>query len=158
MGLFCCPKQAIIQSTAPIADINPTESILFFMIPRLLLLAMLLPLGGCDAVTALLADPKVAQRVADSKAIGSACRYGMRSIEDCYALNEKASKSSVFDGWKEMDQYMRENKIDGVPAKVGKGGAPAEEIIEEKASDEPSKDKLAAAGKAKPKSADKAAH
>ena len=114
------------------------------MIVRLLLLAMLLSLGGCDIVTALLADPKAAQRVADSRAIGSACRYGMRSIEDCYALNEKASKASVFDGWKEMDQYMRENKIDGVPAKVGKG-APAEEIIDEKAGD----------GKAKPKAADK---
>jgi len=128
------------------------------MIARLFLLAMVLTLGGCDAVTALLADPKAAQRVADSKAIGSACRYGMRSIEDCYALNEKASKASIFDGWKEMDQYMRENKIDGVPSKVGKGGAatPAEEVIDEKA--DAAKDKPTADSKAKPKSADKAAH
>ena len=123
------------------------------MIARLLLLAMLLSLGGCDLVTALLADPKAAQRVADSKAIGSACRYGLRSIEDCYALNEKASKSAIFDGWKEMDQYMRDNKIDGVPAKLGKGAAAlAEEIIEEKTGDAP-KDKVA---DAKPKA--KAAH
>jgi len=130
------------------------------MIARLLLLAMALTLGGCDAVTALMADPKAAQRVADSKAIGSACRYGMRSIEDCYALNEKASKAAIFDGWKEMDQYMRDNKIDGVPSKVGKGGtvAPVEEIIDEKAGGDTTKDKPAAEGKAKPKSADKAAH
>lgn len=120
------------------------------MIARLLLLAMLLSLGGCDIVTALLADPKAAQRVADSKAVGSACRYGLRSIEDCYTLNEKASKAYVFEGWKEMDQYMRENKIDGVPSKVGKGGAVVEEIIEEKAAGD--------TAKAKPKSADKAAH
>jgi hypothetical protein len=117
------------------------------MIARLLLLAMVVTLGGCDAVTALMADPKAAQRVADSKAIGSACRYGMRSIEDCYALNEKASKAAIFDGWKEMDQYMRENKIDGVPAKLGKSGTPAEDIIEEKAPDT-AKDKVA---DAKPK-------
>lgn len=128
------------------------------MIARLLLLAMALTLGGCDAITALMADPKAAQRVADSKAIGSACRYGLRSIEDCYALNEKASKASIFDGWKEMDQYMRENKIDGVPAKLGKGGgAPAEEIIEEKAADN-AKDKQVADSKSKAKTSDKAAH
>jgi hypothetical protein len=123
------------------------------MTARLFFLAAALLLGGCDAITALTADPKAAQRVADAKAIGSACRYGMRSIEDCYALNEKASKSAIFDGWKEMDQYMRENKIDGVPAKLGKGGAPAEEIIEEKASDTAAKDKAA---DAKPKA--KASH
>ena len=131
------------------------------MIARLLLLAMTLSLAGCDNIVALMADPKVAQRVADSKAIGSACRYGMRSIEDCYALNEKASKASVFDGWKEMDQYMRDNKIDGVASIGVKQGAPVEEIIEEKASDSVPKDKAAASdSKAKPKAkpADKAGH
>ena len=128
------------------------------MIARLLLLAMALTLGGCDLINTLMADPKAAQRVADSKAIGSACRYGLRSIEDCYALNEKASKAYMFEGWKEMDQYMRDNKIDGVPAKVGKGGAgTADDIIEEKAGDDNAKDKPAPATKAKPKSADKAA-
>ena len=77
------------------------------------LIALTLLLGGCD-IAALLADPKVAQREADAKAIGGACRHGLRSIEDCYALNEKASKAAVFAGWKEMDQYMRENKIEGI--------------------------------------------
>ncbi len=114
-----------------------------------LALTMVLPLGGCDAVTALLADPKAAQRIADSKAIGSACRHGLRSIEDCYALNEKASKAAVFDGWKEMDQYMRDNKIEGIAPtpKADKPPQPVEEIIEEKPG----------AAKPKPKPADKAA-
>ena len=131
------------------------------MIARLLLLAMTLSLAGCDNIVALMADPKVAQRIADSKAIGSACRYGMRSIEDCYVLNEKASKAAVFDGWKEMDQYMRDNKIDGVPSKGTTPSASAEEMIEEKASDSVPKDKVAASDgkvKPKPKAADKAAH
>jgi hypothetical protein len=89
------------------------------MIARAILFAMTLLLAGCD-LESLLADPKVVQREADSKAIGSACRYGMRGIEDCYTLNEKASKAAVFSGWKEMDQYMRDNKIDGVPSKETK--------------------------------------
>ena len=108
---------------------------------RLLLLSLLLTLVGCEKIEALLADPRVAQRIADSKAIGSACRYGMRSIEDCYAKNEKASKAAIFDGWKEMDQYMRENKIDGVPFKDEKPAQPEEEIIDEKPSDSVPKDK-----------------
>jgi len=130
------------------------------MIARLTFLAMAstfaLTLGGCDAVTALMADPKAAQRIADSKAIGSACRYGLRSIEDCYALNEKASKAYVFEGWKEMDQYMRDNKIDGVVSKADKAPQPVEEIIDDKAGDPAAKDK-SGASKAKPKPADKAA-
>ena len=90
------------------------------MISRLPPLALLLLLAGCNEVTALLADPRVAQREADAKAIGGACRFGLRSIEDCYMLNEKASKSAVFTGWKDMDQYMRENKVEGIPAKIEK--------------------------------------
>ena len=100
------------------------------MIARTALLALTLLLGGCD-IAALLADPKVAQREADAKAIGGACRHGLRSIEDCYSLNEKASKAAVYAGWKEMDQYMRDNKIEGV-APVGlKPAAPKEEMITE---------------------------
>ena len=107
---------------------------------RLLLLAVVFILAGCDKIETLLTDPKIAQRVADSKAIGSACRYGMRSIEDCYAKNEKASKAAVFDGWKEMDQYMRDNKIDGVPSKIDVPVAPVEEVIDEKATAAGAKD------------------
>lgn len=131
------------------------------MIARLLFLVAALTLGGCDAVTALMADPKAAQRVADSKAIGSACRYGLRSIEDCYSLNERASKAAIFDGWKEMDQYMRENKIEGIVSKASHGSQPAEEVIEEKAAEDASKNKPGADATAKTtkaKPAEKPAH
>lgn len=90
------------------------------MIIRVFSLVALMLLSGCD-LEALLADPKVVQREADSKAIGGACRHGMRSIEDCYAMNEKASKAAIFTGWREMDQYMRENNIEGI---VPKGASP----------------------------------
>ena len=120
------------------------------MISRLILLTMTLLLGGCD-IAAMLADPKVAQREADAKAIGSACRYGVRSIEDCYALNEKASKAAVFAGWKEMDQDMRDNKIDGIPPTGVKAPGPAEEVIDGPKGDKPAADAPKEKGGAEPK-------
>ncbi|MFO1262654.1 MAG: hypothetical protein U1E84_04825 [Rhodoferax sp.] len=121
------------------------------MTARTLFIALTaLCLTGCELVDQLMADPKAAQRIADSKAIGSGCRHGLRSIEDCYTLNPKASKAAIFDGWKEMDQYMRENKIEGIPAKAT---APVEEIIEEKPADESK-----AKGPTKAKAADAKSH
>lgn len=97
---------------------------------RLTLVLLTLLLAGCD-IPGLGPDPRIAQREADSKAIGAACRHALRAIEDCYRQNEKASKSAVFDGWKEMDQYMRENKIEGIAPREAKSTEPQEEIIDE---------------------------
>lgn len=77
-------------------------------------------------------DPRIAQREAEAKAIGSACRYGLRGIENCYELNEDASKAAIFAGWKEMDEYMRENKIDGISATPEKANSEEEVIGGEK--------------------------
>ncbi len=113
------------------------------MTPRHLLLFITLLLAGCDlqSIQAALADPKIAQREAEAKAIGSACRHGLRSIEDCYSLNEKASKSAIFEGWKEMDSYMRENKIEGIAPQGLKPTPPptppADPVITEKSDETP---------------------
>jgi hypothetical protein len=120
------------------------------MTSRLPLLALALLLSGCD-IAALLADPRVAQREADAKAIGGACRYGLRSIEDCYQLNTKASKAAVFAGWKEMDQYMRDNKVEGVASKMD--AAEGEATTDAKADKEAPKEKASAEPKAKAKPA-----
>lgn len=88
----------------------------------LLPVALTLLLAGCE-IPGLGPDPRIAQREADGKAIGGACRHALRGIEDCYGLNEKAIKTAVFEGWKEMDQYMRDNKIDGVESKATKAEA-----------------------------------
>lgn len=80
-----------------------------------LLLAALL-IAGCDMLGIETAAQIAEQKDAEGRAIGSACRHALRSIEDCYRANPKASKSSVFAGWREMDQYMRENNIQGMPA------------------------------------------
>lgn len=99
------------------------------MIRRLIPLLLALPLAACD-LPGMGPDPRIAQREADARAIGGACRHGLRSIEDCYALNEKASKAAIFAGWKDMDQYMRDNKIEGVRASTGLKAEPQEEVIE----------------------------
>lgn len=75
-------------------------------------------LSGCDQL-GIETPQKLAERqLADAKAVGSACRHALRAIEDCYTLNPKADKAAVFGGWKEMDEYMRENKLDGIPPVV----------------------------------------
>jgi len=111
---------------------------------RLFLLLVALLLVACD-IPGMGPDPRIAQREAEAKAIGGACRHGLRSIEDCYTKNEEASKAAVFAGWKEMDEYMRENKIEGVRASVVKV-EPVEEILpDEKAKASP-KDKTGKPG------------
>ena len=91
---------------------------------RLLALSSILLLTACDKIPGLGPDPRVAQRDAEAKAIGGACRHALRGLEDCYTLNPKAAKASVFAGWKDMDGYMRENKIEGTPSVLGKVDKP----------------------------------
>ncbi|MES2957950.1 MAG: hypothetical protein V4792_07170 [Pseudomonadota bacterium] len=66
-----------------------------------------------------------ARKEAEGKAIGGACRHAGRAIEDCFALNKRADKAALFAGWREMNDYMRENKIDAV---APQGGVVAEAV------------------------------
>jgi hypothetical protein len=75
-------------------------------------------LVGCDALGIETGTQIAAKREADGKAVGGACRHAGRAIEDCYTLNRKTEKASVYAGWREMDDYMRENKLDPVPAQL----------------------------------------
>jgi len=79
-------------------------------------------LSGCDMIGGALGiespEKVAAAREAEGKAVGGACRNAARGIEDCFALNKKADKAAVFAGWREMNDYMRENKIDAVPSQV----------------------------------------
>jgi len=109
------------------------------MFSRLILVLAALALAACDML-GLGPDPRIAQREAEAKAIGAACRHGLRSIEDCYAMNKGINKAFIYAGWLEMDAYMRENKIEGLRAELAPAVAPekpaaaAEEIITETAS------------------------
>ena len=81
---------------------------------RPLLLLIALALAGCDQLGIESPATTKARVEADGKAIGGACRHAGRALEDCYTLNPKASKAAIFAGWREMNDYMTQNKIDVV--------------------------------------------
>ena len=85
--------------------------------PTLALLA-LLAVTGCDQVSQKLGmeDPakKEARLEPEAKAVGSACRQSGRAIEDCYSIYGWLPKAGIYAGWREMDEYMRENKLETI--------------------------------------------
>lgn len=111
---------------------------------------MPLLLGGCDLLGLETARSLAARKEAEARAIGSACRHAMRAIEDCYVLNPRFARASIHAGWRDMDEYMRENRIEGIAPVVARpvrqaqaasgagGGAGAgEEILVDSAAPEP---------------------
>jgi hypothetical protein len=83
---------------------------------RLFAAVLLAALGaaGCNLFGNEAAEAVAARREADGKAVGGACRHAGRAIEDCYLLNRRADKAAVYAGWREMNDYMRENKLEPV--------------------------------------------
>lgn len=97
-------------------------------------LLLALPLAtlfaGCDMLGIETPGMANAKKEAEGKAIGAACRHAVRSLEDCYNSNPRVSKAAIFEGWREMDEYMRENEIEGMPAAPPAPPAPpTEEVI-----------------------------
>ena len=87
-------------------------------------LSAALLVAGCDMLGDS-AEKVAAAKEAEGRAIGGACRHAARAIEDCYAMNKKADKAAMFAGWRDMNDYMRENKIEPVPPQLAGGGAGA---------------------------------
>ena len=79
----------------------------------LLPLAVVL-LAGCDMLGIESPEKLAAAREAEGKAVGAACRHAGRALEDCFTLNKRIDKASIFAGWRDMNDYMRENKIEAV--------------------------------------------
>ena len=71
-------------------------------------------LAGCDMLGIESPEKLAAARDADGRAVGAACRHAARAIEDCYMLNRRVDKAAIFAGWRDMNDYMRENKIEPV--------------------------------------------
>ena len=80
-------------------------------------------LSGCEALGIETATQINAKKEAEGKAIGSACRHAVKSIEDCFGAYPRAGKAAVFAGWREMDQYMRENAVLGMLTQTEAGPA-----------------------------------
>ena len=113
-----------------------------------LLLAILSTLAGCDQLGLESASVTAARIEADGKAVGAACRHGGRAIEDCFTLNKRVDKAAIYAGWREMDDYMRENKLEAVAPTLGAAGrktadaddgASAAVAAAEKSADKPAK-------------------
>jgi hypothetical protein len=86
----------------------------------LLLLCALL--ASCDQLGIESTSSVAARKDADGKAIGGACRHAGRAIEDCYSLNKRAEKAAVYAGWREMNDYMRDNQLVSVLPVLTTGG------------------------------------
>ena len=123
----------------------------------LILLAILSTLAGCDQLGLEAASVTAARVEADGKAVGAACRHGGRAIEDCFTLNKRVDKAAIYAGWREMDDYMRENKLEAVVPTLGAPvkKAEADDAAEPVASADKTADKPA--DKSADKSADKGA-
>lgn len=106
------------------------------MFRRLSLLLLIAALSACELLG--IPDPaKEAERKdAEGKAIGSACRHAGRALEDCFALNTTAPKASVFAGWKEMNDYMVQNKIETVKPEIQLAAKPAPKEKTEETADQ----------------------
>ncbi len=93
----------------------------------LLALAGAFSAAGCDQLGIESAEKIASARDADGKAIGGACRHAGRAIEDCFVIYKKADRAAVFAGWRDMNDYMRENKIEPVPPQLAAQAKPATE-------------------------------
>ena len=108
-----------------------------FLLPLLLLTL----LAGCDMLGLESATQVAEKRAGEGKAVGGACRHAGRAIEDCYTLNRRTDKAAIYAGWREMDDYMRENKIAPVApvltpgegrSKVADGADAADDAVTDK--------------------------
>jgi hypothetical protein len=93
-------------------------------------LALAALLGGCQLTGGEPAEAVAARKEAEGKAIGGACRHAGRAIEDCFALNKRADKAALFGGWREMNDYMRENKIEPVAPQAAAVEAAPEKVAD----------------------------
>jgi hypothetical protein len=124
------------------------------MLRRALTLALLtllsLSTAGCELFGGESAEALAARKEAEGKAVGGACRHAGRAIEDCFALNKRADKAAVFAGWREMNDYMRDNKVEAVAPQA----APAVAETSAKAEAPAAMEEAPKAKAAKPKKSD----
>jgi hypothetical protein len=124
-------------------------------LPAAIVLSCAALLGGCDMLGMESPEKVAAAREAEGKAIGGACRHAGRAIEDCYQLNKRVDKAAIFAGWRDMNDYMRENKIDPVapqlPTQIASAKAAEAKAAAETKPAEPAEEPVAADKRPAPK-------
>jgi hypothetical protein len=92
------------------------------------MLAVSLSLTGCDMIQQQMGIEdqvaKAARTDAEGKAVGGACRQSGRAIEDCYSIYSWLPKAPIYEGWRDMDAYMRDNKLETVEPQLPPVAAP----------------------------------
>jgi hypothetical protein len=137
------PRRPVDISAAMSDSLRPPSSRSLLV----LLLSAAALLTGCDQLGIDSPEKIAAQKDGDGRAIGGACRHAGRAIEDCYTLYKKADRAAVFAGWRDMNDYMRENKIEVVaPVMAGKPATPADAPAGESAEPAAPPKKVAKAG------------
>jgi hypothetical protein len=95
---------------------------------NLIAATLLLGLAGCDMIQQQMGieDPnaKAARTDAEGKAVGGACRQSGRAIEDCYSIYSWLPKAPIYEGWRDMDAYMRDNKMETIEPQLPPPAAP----------------------------------
>lgn len=116
------------------------------------LVSSTLLLAACDLPFLVDEQTRIdAKREAEGKAVGSACRHAGRALEECYERSPKTSKAAIFAGWRDMDGYMRENKIENAePPGAEKKSGETKANESKPSAAEKSKEAAAAAAPAKP--------
>lgn len=85
-----------------------------FVFRLLLPVVIALPLSACEQLGIETPAQTSSRQEAEGKAVGGACRHAGRALEDCYKSSPKISKAAIYAGWRDMDAYMRDNKIEVV--------------------------------------------
>lgn len=85
-----------------------------FALRLLALLVMASTLSACEQLGIETPAQTATRQESEGKAVGGACRHAGRALEDCYKSSPKMSKAAIYAGWRDMDTYMRENKIEVV--------------------------------------------
>ena len=105
----------------------------FAQVAMLSMLALCCALSGCDRGDSNKdADRDLSIKEGNARATGGACRHAGRALEDCYFLNPESDRASVFAGWKDMNDYMRENKMEDVKPLIDRTAAAASAAAESK--------------------------
>jgi len=94
----------------------------------LITLTVAMGISGCDLIQQQMGieDPaaKAAKADAEGKAVGGACRQSGRAIEDCYSIYSWLPKAATYEGWRDMDAYMRDNKLETIEPQLPPVAAP----------------------------------
>lgn len=121
--------------------------------------ALVFSLSGCDQIQQKLGledlTAKTMRAEAEGKAVGGACRHSGRAIEDCYSVYTWVPKDAVYSGWRDMDAYMRDNKIESVEPQLPPPAAPSSKTSNKKKTAAPSQPSDSKEPKAAEKAADK---